>query len=443
MIKFSARGKEFRISKKSLEKYPESMLCILSDPSNNVPIDEINGSIYIDINPFSVNSIIDYYNLDKSVVEISNIYTVMDMKYLGMNVEYIHDVSPFMAHPIIYSKDVVYDAQKPTCIARYYKIHTANDKMIIIDTLLYNAKYLNILDSMIHFDEINNSESPMIIDVYVGVTDTIMNIMLTIMRDGLNWYYEYLTVGYRLFDNYKELLGKIKFDMTNYCKEKDYCDEHYDDWNHCRISDEELDNCEECRKSTRKYVDEILEKNYSDRNLLLQLRINKDIENVVQSMNMIIDGICMKIEKLSDGDMDIGTHELDMKKIIIDYLRIYGICDEYSENQLKNRLDRIKLLGINNNFYELYSNVDIVFFGKDDRLRYNDRDKDTYSLFEKLIKYCDKFKIFTQTVDVRYRNDRIVKENEFTYESAYVAKKIDSSTNTILTNLMREYWNGL
>jgi len=48
---------------------------------------------------------------------------------------------------------------------------------------------------MVHINDNNNMDHSACIDVYTdvytGVTDIIMNIALTIMRDGLNWYYEY------------------------------------------------------------------------------------------------------------------------------------------------------------------------------------------------------------------------------------------------------------
>ena len=56
IIKFSARGTDFSIPKKLLENFPESMLCIISNTNENIPINKINECIYVDINTFSIHN---------------------------------------------------------------------------------------------------------------------------------------------------------------------------------------------------------------------------------------------------------------------------------------------------------------------------------------------------------------------------------------------------
>lgn len=443
MIKFSARGEEFSIPKKLLEKYPDSMLYALIENANNIPTDKVNNCIYLDINSFTIDSIIDYYNLGS--VRVSNIFTAMDLKYLGLNIEHAYCILPCMSRPIIYSKEIVNEIQLPTCMSKYYKIHTSNNKIIIIDISLYNIKNLNILNSMFYIDEKN--DTPMFLNVHVSATDVIMNVILTILRDGLNWYYEYLTNDKKCYykmimDNYKYILDETEFDMSKYSNKPLYDEYVCSDHDFQSYSYYTITNCEKCQMNYKDQVyqniKEIICEEYGYNNCdytfpSLQFDLNKDLENSIRAIRTIIDGMYTNIEKWLNDNSNDKIDSINMKTKILNYLRLYKVCDEYTETQLKNRLDRVNLLNIRDDI-SYYYNDDALFFSEKENKNGQIvlvRDSDKILLYNNLIKYYDKFKIFAEKLNIK-------KE-----KNGYHTIEISQDSNIQLTNLMIEYLDGL
>ena len=452
MIKFSARGEQFSIPNKLLEKYPESMLYILSNNSD-FPIDRLDECIYVDVNPFTIDSIMDYYNLGK--VQPSNIYIAMDMKYLGLDIEHAFNISPCMNRPVIYN-ETVHDVESSVHSSRFYRIYTTNNKIITMDTSLYNAKNLNILGSMIYADEKNDMSSS-IKNVYVSVNDTIMNIILTILRDGLNWYYEYLADNkkyfYKLLENYTSLLDKTKFDMSKYCDEPCHYECLFHDYSSCDRGI--IESCENCQKNRKKSIyknikniicntdddtdDDIETSNNDYAFSTLQFDLNRDIEKSIQAINTIINNVYTNTEKWLNDSSNGAMCTTNMNNKILDYLRLYNICDKYSEDQLKNRLDRAALLNIRDNI-NYYCNDDIPFFSEEDinnngYISLNHSNK-KFFLFDNLLKHCDRFKMFAKTLNIDTGYYTIIC-------NSYVIKDINNDANIELTKLMSMYLYGL
>lgn len=219
IVKFCARGTNFVLPNILLNKYPETMLSMLSN-NMDIPIDKIDGSIYVDISPYSINYVIDYYNLDKC--EVKDFYTLMDFKYLGLE-NYTYSLPFSYAMSNINNCEIAsYGIGSTVDISKYKycRIHTADCKIIVISVMLYGTNNLNALSSMLHiFTQDDVDRTDLYTDARIGVSERITNILLSIIRDGVMSYYGYLTYNYlqnnnSVFCEYKINSDSIHVDAT-------------------------------------------------------------------------------------------------------------------------------------------------------------------------------------------------------------------------------------
>lgn len=199
LISFSARGTEFKLPQEILKKYPESLLHILSQ--SNLPVDKIDSCIYIDIDPIHINTIIDYYMMDIPIghgIEKNNIFMNMDMLYLNLKNESSIDVRYNMRLPIIYNDNKNVEYQNVT--QKWCKIHTRDNQTILVDLSPYRNRRKNkFLSAIFGIDEegvMNISND--VIDVWIGLPTFVINNLISVLRDGFNWYYGYLE---NIFEN--------------------------------------------------------------------------------------------------------------------------------------------------------------------------------------------------------------------------------------------------
>ena len=190
IVKFNARGTTFMLPKSKLEKVRGSLLNLLST-SSSIPVDKVAGdAIYIDIMPSSIGHIIDYYN---SIGQIpDNYYVLMDFRYIGICVNSDTEKLPFGYHisdNMCSTTDIDISTIELSKY-KYCKIHTADDKNIIISVESYSGNNLNKLNNM--FTIIDKFDGQYV-DVYTCFPEKIMNIVLSVMRDGIDSYNEYLT----------------------------------------------------------------------------------------------------------------------------------------------------------------------------------------------------------------------------------------------------------
>lgn len=333
MIKFSARGTEFTLSHKLLQKYPDSMLCMLADNPNNFSIDKINDHIFVDINPANIDSIIDYYNFGNCDT-ISNFFAMMDMQYLGLIIENSkYNISPCMTHSLVNEK-------KSVCYNKYngfYDIHSANNKVITIHmSSCGNDSLYKFIDSILHMENKNG-------DTYfcVNAYDNMVHIILSIIRDGLSMYYEYLTDfndSPNILDC-KAILDETQFDFGNYFNVSNFkcyghsCGGNRSDWRKCSDCMSEYEGKLEGKITDFFCSSEPYDDTYEHNQTKLDMAkdIVKSLDGINKSINLLGNVIEHSIKNQTNSIQ---------KDRIIKYLKLYNLCDDSVEIQLKNRLER-------------------------------------------------------------------------------------------------------
>lgn len=211
MVNFNVRGTQFNIPVNILQKKPDSLLYMLY--ATKLSVDKIDCSIYIDINPEHFCDVINYYNLDMYPDMQNNPYLYMDLNYLGLICDTHKNVSciPFyMKQPLknCYNQQII--KQQKKC-----NIHTIDNEVIVVDLMSYNTtiycnkdcnEFTKIIFGMKQENIISISEE--YIDVWIGVDKKIINNILSIIRDGIYWYYEFLV---RHESHYNKIVIKYLF----------------------------------------------------------------------------------------------------------------------------------------------------------------------------------------------------------------------------------------
>lgn len=184
IIEFSARGHAFSLSKELLKRYPQSLLYMLSE-QKDVPIDMIDDTIYVDINPFSINCIVDYHNIHD--YNIDDFYTLMDFRYIGLDDFRDIELEPKKPVKLTEKTNDIMDID----VSKPYKVHTSDSKTLQIYLGSLDRNNLNAISKMMHI--IKNDTNH--IYAWTSMTERMFNILLSIMRDGISDYYNFLTSG--------------------------------------------------------------------------------------------------------------------------------------------------------------------------------------------------------------------------------------------------------
>ena len=155
IIKFNARGTFFSLPKENLEKYQHTLLNVLSS-NTNIPMDIINDSIYVDVSPQCITHIIDYYNHGKYHTE--DYFVLMDLKYLNL---YNSNNLPF-GYTLSNEENIqekndgksvdVQTIRNEFSENKYYKIHTADNKIICVFLGSYDYSSIKKLEKIFYKD---------------------------------------------------------------------------------------------------------------------------------------------------------------------------------------------------------------------------------------------------------------------------------------------------
>ena len=75
---------------------------------------------------------------------------------------------------------------------KLYRVHTSDSKKMIISIASFNMDNLNALYKMLHIGKNTECIDSIYMDAWIGMTSRIFNIILSIMRDGITSYYNFL-----------------------------------------------------------------------------------------------------------------------------------------------------------------------------------------------------------------------------------------------------------
>ncbi len=454
LVNFSARGTKFQIPRQILENKPESLLYVLSNDID-IPIDKIDECIYVDVNPIHIKSIIDYYVMDILPNIKKDIFLYMDLKYLSLIDDFKKDVPEItlnMKFPIIY--DTI---RNHSIVQKWCRIHTIDNNIIIVDLSTFNQNGWNKLSSIIFgFDEkylIHESEE--YLDVWIGIEKEFVNIILSIVRDGLNWYYEFLDtdeeyIYQQLIDKYTNVydenyINKETYDnnenMDRYrCGQSD-CDGYYDD-----RYDYYCNNCRENYENNKKENENIFYETLDDDGSNKQTVLNNSVVNSINNISNITNLIYNQTEKwLNSIEEDVKSldrftrnkYNLEYNQNIKTYLTYYDILTTKINVQLQERMYRYN--GWNNNMCNIVSNNNNFYAFTGQELekgecvieKNTDRMKNLYEI----CKYCVKFKEILQKC--------VTSNKSLDYRYTTEFKNLNVQLNNDLFSCFRNYINGL
>lgn len=200
MIKFSARGVPFECSKEIiLKKWKECLLKSLV--ITNIQLDEYQGSILIDINPLYLNYILDY--LEYGVVSGKADYLCKrELVYIGINDEYIDLWKLMPLYENLQENEYNVESDKAF---EYIFIYTRENQIIVLNKNIINewknCKFKEILYG--YHKEYLLEYVENCIKIRINLDYKTCNILISMMRDNINCYYDILC------DN--EYLRKITF----------------------------------------------------------------------------------------------------------------------------------------------------------------------------------------------------------------------------------------
>lgn len=365
IITFSARGTKFYIPRLLLKKYPDTLLhnlCV----NENIPIDTLDNDILIDINPSNISIITDLYNYgDIETLNVHSILLYMDLKYLGFDIRY-DKILPHMTEPLVYDnlKNEVHNSIN----FDYYNIYTTDNNIIKLDCNIIdnwmNCKFKSIVNG--EYEEYIINKNDNCLDVWIGLNTYKVHYILSIMRDGLNWYY----YDYPIL--YDKSMGELKCDIkcanTNdnekigFYKLYEY---HYsndknknqnlnllkDEYHKLRNVCSNRENYDYTGELKEKYLD--LQNNIYTTfdNMINAIDINsklnkKEIKNIIDNINKLNDnqnGIVQFVHKLTKSinynQYILNINHKNMNEYVIDHkiLYFYGILDDGVKKQLEGR----------------------------------------------------------------------------------------------------------
>ena len=216
MIKFCARGYKFFIPESLLNNNPDTLLYNLNASAK--PADMYDDHIMVDIDPKYVNVITDYYHFGKEYLYEFHLGIVDDREskffdelicdFFGYNCEN-HNYDPFliltlqyigiirhnnickstMNYPIVYEKNKNDNTKSEY---KYCNIYTSDNHNIIVhtDDFWNESKFKKIINGKYEEYIIKKTEDT--VHVCIGLDNDSTNKILSIMRDGLNIYYEHI-----------------------------------------------------------------------------------------------------------------------------------------------------------------------------------------------------------------------------------------------------------
>ena len=318
IITFSARGTKFIIPKILLKKYPDILLNNLCDDIG-IPIDKINNSIIIDINPSTISILADlyYYGDATDQLKACSISEYMDLKFLGFDVKY-DKLLPHMIEPIICSHNAEETCQS-TYKLNYVNIHTIDNNIIVVDRNIINSwencKFKSIICGF--HDEYIIDKHDDHIDVSVGLNLFKTHYILSIMRDGLNYYYYDYPLVYNL-DIFENIIKPISIDNIYV----DNTNIEFCDWL-ARYSLPYRSNSIYIAGASTIGIDDIA-------NGVSVLKKNQD--NIVRAIDTLKNIIGYNYKILNIENSKISEYMIDHK-----VLRFYGILGDYKQHQLATR----------------------------------------------------------------------------------------------------------
>lgn len=346
MITFNARGTKFSMPKSLLKNYPDTLLNNIC-AYDNIPVDMLNDGIFIDINPSNISTIVDIYHCREMCnLDIESIMQYMDLKFIGFDVKY-HKLLPYMTEPIVHH-DVKFNSfcNGTKSTYAFTNIHTIDNNIITISNNVISGwidcKFKSIVEGYI--EDYVISDSGNCIDVWIGLNAFKTHYMLSVLRDGLNYYYyDYpftynkkindISTGLRSFTD----MEKIDFfDSGDYNIDGDSADSsnvNYLDHKYHYLASACRKDCE--IEQMIEVTDINLKLNHEEMSSIIYnidtLRADQvDINKNISALKKAID---YNIHISNINNQSISEHFIDQK-----LLYFYGLLDDDSKKQLDSRL---------------------------------------------------------------------------------------------------------
>lgn len=207
---------------------------------------------------------------------------------------------------------------------KYSRVHTTDNKIILVDISQLDQDNWNVLCSILSgiMNDYIIDKNDIHLDVWIGMTSKFLHILLSIIRDGLNWYYHYIeqTELEIIFDND---LHKYEYNY-DYESPPDNIVWRYDSCNNLYLdtftnnSDDEsfYDFINKCASN----IDDI----YNGTNSVLEY-INKDLDSVRKNISLIN----TNCENIYGGLMKLANNKNSKKnQKIMEYLKKYEMWYE-------------------------------------------------------------------------------------------------------------------
>ncbi len=331
LINFNARGTKFRIPFSLLEKKQHTLPYILAKSmiDQTFVVDQLDDSIYLNICPDYIAKVIDFYDLYSDSLNKDffkeceqNIYLYMDMMYLGiLNEENNQKIKTFKPNSLPPKKKLDIEVE---INHKYSRVHTTDNKIILVDISQLDQDNWNVLCSILSgiMNDYIIDKNNIHLDVWIGMASKFLHILLSIIRDGLNWYYHYIeqTELEIIFDND---LHKYEYNYDyesppdNIVWRYDYCN-NLDLDTFTNNSDDEsfYDFINKCASN----IDDI----YNGTNNVLEY-INKDLDSVRKNISLIN----KNCENIYEGLMELANNKNSKKnQKIMEYLKKYEMWYE-------------------------------------------------------------------------------------------------------------------
>ena len=248
---------------------------------------------------------------------------------------------------------------------KYCVVHTADCKVVTINTLSYSAHNLIIINSMAHIFE--SSEFNTRVHIWMGTTERILNIILSIMRDGIASHYEYLTGNHShkhcLVHNKHQIVSDVvSFDRIDIDEDQighmdrnghrcmDYygcgCTKHPRDTYYCckgESNGKYNPSCEKCKRifyeKTRQYRTENallsykyeggppLEKNDMPAQIRFNNTVVENFDNLARTIDTNFEKESKNIDILSQivSELQDKTANITENIKVLEYLKLYGL----------------------------------------------------------------------------------------------------------------------
>lgn len=380
-IEFSARGTLFKIPYNLLEKKQKTLMYMLASSKlgDIIPIDCNNdGSIYLDVNPKCIENIIDYYDLysdhyDESSIckEYNNdIFMIMDLLYLGiLGTDSIPNILPHDS-PI---KKKITSSTKPESKYKFCNVCTTDNKIVSINISQLNDSDDNLICPILcgQHEEYIISANGNIINVWIGMSTNYLHEILSIIRDGMELYYNSIVLCYDVL--LKELVVKeeqyiisiLDNDLEKFINN---CDKAIDYLYECQYIDHHYQNPSKFTKGDN---------------------IEKFINNCDEAIDYLYEGQDIENNYRNNEHYKVGG---DLMKFIMNYNKAIDYLYDYKV--LHNNYKNITSSDYVKHCLEIAEqNINVIH-----KNNLNIHEKMTVSHInknKKLIQYLEKYKIYT------------------------------------------------